>query len=128
MNIFKVQSVFILARMGFIISYRLVHEGVHYIAPYMTKRKLIVNENDFEQCLAPGSIPVCNFSEETAKDIRALSVGSFVVALNGFENNVRKKMFVTLWRCRGDVINCLVNKHDMQGLKSKLKAILQSGI
>jgi len=104
-------------------SYRPVQEGVHYIAPYMTKRKIILDFNAFEICLAPGGIPIRNFPDEIAQAIRAVSVGSFVVALKGFENNVRKKMFVTLWRCRGDVINCLVNKHDMEGIKSKLKAI-----
>jgi hypothetical protein len=105
------------------ISYRPVQEGVHYIAPYMTKRKIIVDCDAFELCLAPGSISIGNFSDKIANEIRALSVGSFVVALKGFEINKRKKMFVTLWRCRGDVINCLVNKHDMEGLKSKLNAV-----
>jgi len=76
--------------------------------------------------LTPGSIPICSFPDSVAQEIRALSVGSFVAALKGFEENKRKKMFVTLWRCRGDVINCLVNKHDMEGLKSKLHAVREA--
>ena len=89
----------------------------------MTKRKLLVDGDEFELFLSPGSIPIRNFTEETAKEIRALTVGAFVAALKGFESNTRKKMFVTLWRCRGDIINCLVNKQDMDGLRSKLQAV-----
>ena len=64
-----------------------------------------------------------------AKEIKPLSVGAFVVALEGYETNVVKKMFLTMWRCRGEggTVNCLVTKIEQDGIKSKVRAFGEDG-
>jgi hypothetical protein len=51
-----------------------------------------------------------------------LEPGSFVVALKGYERDVFQKLFLVMWRCRGDAVDCLVAKVEMEGMKSKLRA------
>ena len=93
----------------------------------MSKRMLVVDIVDFTKCIGSGAIKCETFSEGFAKDVRELAVGAFVVALRGYETNVRKKMFLTMWRCRGDNVNCLVSKMELDGLKSKLKTVGSEG-
>ena len=49
------------------------------------------------------------------------------MALKGYELNIAKKMYLVMWRCRGDNVNCLVNAAEMAGFHSKMKAIPQAG-
>jgi len=92
----------------------------------MTKRKFIVSYDDFVTCLDSGAISCAAFSAPLAAQIRDTSLGAFVVALKGYETNIAKKMYLVMWRCRGDNVNCLVNKSEMGGFESKLKAIPRS--
>jgi 16S rRNA C967 or C1407 C5-methylase (RsmB/RsmF family) len=107
------------------VDYRLSQEGVHFIAPYMTKRKLTASLGDFEKCLDTSimNIPLESFSEEFREEVRPLSWGSFVVQLKGFENNYLKKMTIVMWRNRGDSLNCLVGQAEVDGMKSKLRSV-----
>ena len=105
------------------VEYRVTQEGIHYVAPYMTKRVFVVDARDFCICNNAGGIWIGNFSETFQEQLRALSQGSFVVALEGFENDIAKKMFMVMWRCRGDALNCLVSKGEQQGIESKLRAL-----
>ena len=89
----------------------------------MTKRKAILDREDFIKCMAPGAIPCSGFSEEVAKEIRGFSLGAFAVALRGFESNINKKLFLTMWRCKGDNVNCLVTKAELDGMRSKVDSI-----
>jgi len=105
-------------------KYRPVQEAVHFIAPHMTKRKLVADIDNFCKCFTSCAIPIANFPSETfAEQIRSLDLGSFVVALEGYENNVAQKMLCVMWRCRGDNINCLVSKKELLGMKSKVTAL-----
>ena len=103
------------------VDYRVTQEGIHFIAPHMTKRVVVAEPEDFVRCLGPGGIRLSSFSAEFAEEVRALSIGSFVVALKGYERNVSQKMFIVMWRCRGDAMNCLVAKAEMDGMFSKLR-------
>mmetsp|Transcript_7445 Transcript_7445/g.20703 ORF Transcript_7445/g.20703 Transcript_7445/m.20703 type:complete len:941 (-) Transcript_7445:2571-5393(-) len=103
------------------VDYRVTQEGIHFIAPHMTKRVVVADPEDFVRCLGPGGIRLSQFSADFAEAVRALSMGSFVVALRGYERNVSQKMFIVMWRCRGDAMNCLVSKAELDGMFSKLR-------
>jgi hypothetical protein len=104
-------------------DYRITQESIQYLLPYMTKRKIIATVKDFELCIAPGAIRIETFSDEFAGKVRDLIPGSFVVLLEGFEDDVAKKMALVMWKCRGDALNCLVAKIEMDGMNSKLRAV-----
>lgn len=103
--------------------YRISQEGVHMIVPFMKKRKVVVNFGDFLTCLKSGAIHLDQFSEKTRAEIKSLSVGSFAAVLEGYERDAGKKMVLVMWRCRADAVNCLVAKVEIDGMKSKLRAI-----
>mmetsp|Transcript_29745 Transcript_29745/g.44248 ORF Transcript_29745/g.44248 Transcript_29745/m.44248 type:complete len:976 (-) Transcript_29745:253-3180(-) len=105
------------------VNYRIAQEGVQFIAPHMEKRKVIANFNDFSNCIETGAIKLENFCDDFKKQVLPLSFGSFLVALKGYENDVAKKMFLVMWKCRGENMNCLVSKIEMGGMKSKLRAL-----
>ena len=105
------------------VVYRVAQEGIHYLAPHMTKRKIYAGLKDFSKCLNTGTIRLENFTDEFAAAVRLMDPGSFVVALEGYEEDIFQKMFLVMWRCRGDAVNCLVAKVEMEGMKSKLRAI-----
>ena len=86
--------------------------------------KIILGLADFKACLSTEYINPSNFSPAVAKQYSELSSGAFVVALKGFETNVAKKMFLTMWRCRDEkgTVMCLVAKVELEGMRSKLRA------
>ena len=102
-------------------KYRPVQESIHYISPHMTKRKLIADFGDFTNCLGSGAIKIDTFSEDFASQILELDLGAFVVILKGYENEISKKMMLTMWRCRGETVNVLVPKKEVDGFRGKLK-------
>eukprot|EP00555_Chaetoceros_dichaeta_P009464 CAMPEP_0198265676 /NCGR_PEP_ID=MMETSP1447-20131203/23993_1 /TAXON_ID=420782 /ORGANISM="Chaetoceros dichaeta, Strain CCMP1751" /LENGTH=465 /DNA_ID=CAMNT_0043955295 /DNA_START=1 /DNA_END=1398 /DNA_ORIENTATION=+ len=107
-----------------VVRYRPCQECVHFVAPHMSKRKIIANLADFNACLNIGYIKAESFSDGMAQKVKEFSTGAFVVALEGFETNTVKKMFLVMWRCRGEngTSNCLVAKMEQEGMKSKLRA------
>lgn len=106
-------------------QYRLSQEGVHLLLPFMSKRKLVVSLEDFKKCLTGDgkAMQISEFSEEFAAVATEVSTGPFVVLLKGFENDFSKKHLLTMWRCRGVAINCMVNKAEMEGMASKLAVL-----
>ena len=111
-------------------SYRPCQESIHYIAPHMSKRKFTIGPKDFYNCLKRGTnaaIPCESFSESICKKLRETSLGAFVFVLEGYELDISKKMYMVMWRCRGDAVNCLVCEAEMNGFKSKLKAFTGIG-
>lgn len=105
------------------VGYRIAQEGVHFVAPHMTKRKVIADLDDFNKCLQAGNVPISSFSESFAEQVRAISLGSFVVCLKGYENDYLKKMVLVVWRCRSDAVNTMANQAELDGMKSKLRSI-----
>ena len=96
----------------------------------MSKRKFAIGPKDFYNCLKRGSnaaIPCESFSEPICKKLRKTSLGAFVFVLEGYELDISKKMYMVMWRCRGDAVNCLVCEAEMNGFKSKLKAFTGIG-
>ena len=108
------------------VNFRLSQEAIHFIAPYMTKRKVHASFEDFEQCLVPGTQPLEIFSEAFRSQVSPFSMGSFVVCLHGFEDNYLKKLLVVVWKCRGEAVSVMVHQNEINGMKSKLRA-LQGG-
>lgn len=129
------------------VKYRVCQEGIHYLLPHMTKRKFYVNETDFRTSLAsPGkTMHVSIFSKEFADQIKALSAGAFVIVLDGSSDtgasadseqlstgdptttcNVDPSggvLAVVMWKCRGDSIDSLVAKVEIDGILSMLNAM-----
>ncbi len=89
----------------------------------MTKRKFVVSFDDFSKCIGEGAIKIEIFSDSFGKKIRDLSTGAFAVALEGYETNIHSKLFLTMWKCRGDNVNCLVARNELDGFHNKLKAL-----
>jgi len=110
------------------VNYRVNQEGIHLLVPYMTKRVITATMEDFEKCLVIGeNIKIDSFTnKEYSAKVQEMSPGSFVVALEGCEKDWKKKMMLVMWRCRSDTVNCMVGKVEMEGMRSKLKAIRES--
>jgi hypothetical protein len=89
----------------------------------MTKRIFVLSREDFGKCLTPDATAISSFSEDFQKGVREVSVGSFCVALVGYEKDYSRKMMMTMWRCRGDNINGLVAKVELESMKTKLAAL-----
>eukprot|EP00980_Cylindrotheca_fusiformis_P026457 scaffold16189_cov125-Cylindrotheca_fusiformis.AAC.13 len=106
------------------VDYRISQDGVHFVAPHMKKRKIGLELKDFETCLQTETIPLESFSRAFAEAARSLTMGSFVVYLKGFEDDYIKKFWVVMWRCRGDSVNCLVTKAELDGMKSKVRSVI----
>ena len=110
------------------VDYRISQEGVQFMAPYMTKRKIIASLDDFEKCLDTSvqNIPLESFSEKFRSEVTSLTWGAFAVQMEGFENNYLKKLTIVMWRNRGDSLNCLVGQVEVDGMKSKLRSLSAS--
>jgi 16S rRNA C967 or C1407 C5-methylase (RsmB/RsmF family) len=108
------------------VDYRVAQEGVHFVAPHMKKRKIGANVQDFELCLSAPTVQLKDFSEEFAADVRTLTAGAFVVYLNGYEDDYIKKLAFVMWRCRSDAVNYLVTKTEIDGMKTKIRAIMST--
>jgi tRNA (cytosine34-C5)-methyltransferase len=110
------------------VSYRVCQEGVHFLVPFMTKRKFLVGLDDFRTCLGGNgkTIHLSQFSESFREQTTSLSPGSFVVVLNGFEEQLDQKLVLCMWKCRGDSVDGLVAKVEVDGILSKLDSIEQS--
>ena len=66
-------------------------------------------------------VPPIEFTSEFILKIQELSFGSFVIALKDYEDDGNKKMFLSMWKCRGRTkINCLMNKIDVEDMKRKV--------
>ena len=104
-------------------QYRVAQEGIHFLVPYMTKRLISTSMDDFHACIRTGLMNFDIFSEAFQKNIRALEPGSFVVALEGYEKDILKKMFLVMWRCHGEKLDCLVAKVEMDAIVVKMRAL-----
>jgi hypothetical protein len=66
------------------------------------------------------------FSDSFQKEVQPLSEGSFVVLLEGFEDELDQKLVATMWKCRGDSVDSLVAKVEIEALLAKLDAIKEA--
>ncbi len=83
----------------------------------------MIAHEDFVKCVGDGAISIDIFSKSFGDEIRNLSVGAFAVALKGYESNPTTKFFLTMWKCRGDHVNCLVARAELAGFQSKLSSV-----
>ena len=104
-------------------KYRITQEGVQYVVPYMTKRLISADMDDFYKCIKEGFLELNTFSEPFQKSVEELEPGSFVVTLKGYEKDVAKKMYLSMWRRPNTCINCFVAKVEMEALMSKMRAL-----
>lgn len=92
----------------------------------MTERKFVIPYDDFVKCMGEGAIGIESFSNSLGDELRKLSEGAFVVALDEYEHIPSKKFFLTMWKCRGDNVNCLVANNELAGFRSKLESVVKS--
>jgi 16S rRNA C967 or C1407 C5-methylase (RsmB/RsmF family) len=107
------------------VTYRVCQEGIHFLVPYMTKRKYVVSKQDFRTCLLGEgkTIHLSRFSHKFRNEVKEESVGSIVVLLDGYEDQLDQKLVVCMWKCRGESIDSLVAKVEIDALLSKLDAM-----
>jgi len=106
-----------------IVKYRVNQDGVHYLVPHMSKRKISVALCDFKKCLGTGNIEIDMFTPQFGLEIKKMETGSFVAMLKGYEDHLEKKMYLAMWKCRRDAVMCLVAKVEIDGLQCKLNAL-----
>lgn len=104
------------------LGYRLSQEGIQYVVPHVTKRILSADMDDFHACVTEGFADFEAFSEGFQKELKELSTGSFAVVLKGYEKDVARKMYLSMWK-RKSVVNCFVAKVEMEAIMSKLRAL-----
>lgn len=106
-------------------AHRVAQEGVHFLLPYMTKRVHDVGLADFKMCLTctNQAMPLEDFSPEFRDEMKDVEPGSFVAVLKGYEDQMHQKLVATMWKCRGDKVDGLVGKGDIEVLKNKLAAM-----
>lgn len=102
--------------------YRLSQEGIHFVVPYLSKRVLTANMDDFCACVKDGFVTFDKFSEPFQKQVEEMSTGSFLVQLEGYEKDIVKKMYLSMFK-RQNSVNCFVAKVEMEGILSKLRAL-----
>jgi 16S rRNA C967 or C1407 C5-methylase (RsmB/RsmF family) len=105
------------------VDYRLAQEGIQFVVPHVTKRILSANMDDFFACVKEGFINFDKFSEPFQKELEKLEVGSFIVTLEGYEKDVAKKMYLSMWRRPSKTVNCFVTKVEMEAILSKMRAL-----
>ncbi|KAL3780293.1 hypothetical protein HJC23_001334 [Cyclotella cryptica] len=103
-------------------KYRISQEGVQFVVPHMTKRLLVATADDFYKCITGGFIEFNVFSDVFHSKIKDLEPGSFVVALEGHEHDLMKKLFLVMWK-RKNALECFVTKVEIDGIVSKLRAL-----
>jgi hypothetical protein len=107
--------------------YRVCQEAAHFLVPHMTKRKFVANIDDFEKCLTSERfIQIAAFSDDLQSQIRELSIGSFILILDGYEDELQHKMVVTLWRCRTDRVDQLVAQLERDAIVAKVRSIREA--
>lgn len=103
-------------------KYRISQEAIQFVLPYMTKRVYIASSDDFYKCCAKGFMEFNIFSQKFQDELKDIGNGSFVVALEGHENDLSKKMLLVMWK-RNNALECFVSKVEMDGMISKLRAL-----
>ena len=91
----------------------------------MIDAKFVVCLEDFKASLSGGgkTVHLSKFSKEFEAKVKTLESGSFVILLEGYENRLDLKLVVTLWKCRGDSVDALVAKAEMEALLKKVDAL-----
>lgn len=91
----------------------------------MTKRKIVVGPSDFKKCLGGNgkTIHLSEFSDDFSEQVKTLTVGSFVAVLNAFEDSMTDKLAATMWKCRGDSVDGLVAKIEIDEMLSRIEVL-----
>lgn len=83
-------------------EFRVCAEGLPYLLPFITKRKLTISVEDFH-ILFKNNLPLFGeFSPEFAQQLQALDVGSAVVTVS-FNREHLKELSVPIWRAKASV-------------------------
>jgi hypothetical protein len=107
------------------VRYRICHEGSHFLAPHMSKRKYTLDRQDFDKCAQGDGMLFADLSEPFCEWLRPLASGSFIVFLKGYEDQYdHQKLMLTMWRCRGEKVETLVAKAELEAIQSKLGVVL----
>jgi len=91
----------------------------------MTKRKVVAAPDDFRKCLSGNgkTIHLSIFSESFRAQVKDLSSGAFAVVMEGYEDKLSDKLAATMWKCRGESVDGLVAKVEIDEILSKIDEI-----
>lgn len=104
------------------VAYRVAQEGIQFVVPHMTKRILTADMDDFYTCMKDGFVSFEKFGESFRKQLEAMESGSCIVLLKGYEDDMSKKMFLSMWR-RPRAVTCFVAKMEREAILSKMGAL-----
>ena len=108
------------------VSYRVCQEAIAFLQPYMTKRKIVASVQDFKTCLSGSgkTIHLSQFSQSFREQASDYASGSFVVVVEGYEDAPSSdKLAATMWKCRGESVDLLVSKIEIEEMLSKVEVI-----
>jgi len=109
-----------------LVEFRLHQDGINYTAPFMTKRKLKITNEDF--CKVVKCAMECKehqlaslmFEDGLRGAVEELPHGCFVVELEG--TGGMETVYMTMWKNNNQHgLHSLVSKLDLKGTKSKLQ-------
>jgi len=98
-------------------AFRISQEGLEWFEPFVTKRKVTINEQDFFNLLDNQDPLITSFSEKTQVALMNLEQGAFVFVLGAdCKNEGWAGMAASGWRGK---VSCkvLIPKEEIKGLK-----------
>ena len=107
------------------VTHRVAQEAVSFVAPLMTKRKVMMKRDDFDRCLIREAVPISELSAELQDVIKPMSVGSIVAVLQDERLPSDADMLaIVIWRCRAETLKLLVTANDMDEIKRRCVFLL----
>mmetsp|Transcript_11781 Transcript_11781/g.27657 ORF Transcript_11781/g.27657 Transcript_11781/m.27657 type:complete len:194 (+) Transcript_11781:335-916(+) len=104
-----------------VFDYRLRQEGVPFLLPFMTKRVLKVNKEDFITLITKRAMPMADLATPQAKaDCAAMDGGCLLFVLDTPEYQGSRSVFMAGWRGTQQ-LTLFVSKMEIQALSHKFK-------
>lgn len=107
-------------------DYRICQESIHFLEKYITKRKVTVPLSDLKKCLEEMGNTAMDtnlLSKTTREKLSELEPGSFVMVVDGYDDQPKKKVIACMWRNRAETVNFLVGKIEIEGMRKKIEAL-----
>jgi hypothetical protein len=106
-------------------EYRLLQEGLHVLAPYMTRRQVYMTLQDLCNMLAGGLVSYSTLDESTITQLIAQSVGCVIAAYrHTIPSTGQEQVFrLVVWRGTSRTINVMCHKTDLDHMTHQLQTL-----
>lgn len=94
----------------------------------MTKRIITAPLADLKQAIdgmGEKAMDIGLFSQSTQDKLNELEAGSFVMMVEGVDDQPEKKLMACMWRNRAQTVDCFISKIEVNGMRMKITAIEQ---